>query len=623
MLTKQLHKNWGASVALCAGTFMVCAATAVAFQAQQVSDAILKAEAERVAVVEKVKPSVVAVFGPGGQGGGSGVLVSDDGYALTNFHVVAGAGPVMQCGLADGVLYDAVLVGIDKVGDVALIKLLPKAGQKNDKFPFAPLGDSDLCREGDWSLAMGNPFLLATDFTPTVTFGLISGVHRYQYPSGTLLEYTDCIQIDTSINPGNSGGPLFNMKGELIGINGRGSFDKRPRINSGVGYAISMNQIKNFLGHLKAGLDVDHASLGAAVTTQTDKSGLSKMEVTQMLESSDVYRRGLAYGDELVSFDGRAIFSVNHFKNVMGLFPRGWRVPMEYRRATDRGDDETGARKEILVRLMGIQRKVLDDPDPKEPNPKGGAIKPPSADSPATKYYVAKEGFANYYFNKEVTAALVKSLKERGDFSKFTGPWVIEGSIKFFKANASSALRIEIADEKAREGTGIMPVVRMKVGDEPLPHELFPQKPGQMTKEYKVPEGSGGLLAALYLFRNLLLKGDKAFEVEFVHGGIEPCYPPAADRKKSLKERKTMAEVANAKSGPYIAKFFFNNQDTKEAGRLDYFEVRLSESEDPCEVYCSNYKQLPGGQWLPHRFTVFHGDTMYGELEFSSIKMSE
>ena len=88
-------------------------------------------------------------------------------------------------------------------------------------------------------MAMGNPFLLATDFTPTVTFGLVSGVHRYQYPEGKgLLEYTDCIQIDTSINPGNSGGPLFNMNGELIGINGRGSFDKRGRVNSGVGYAI-------------------------------------------------------------------------------------------------------------------------------------------------------------------------------------------------------------------------------------------------------------------------------------------------------------------------------------------------------------------------------------------------
>ena len=141
---------------------------------------------------------------------------------------------------------------------------------------------------------MGNPFLLATDFTPTVTFGLVSGVHRYQYPAGTLLEYTDCIQIDTSINPGNSGGPLFNMEGELIGINGRGSFDKRGRVNSGVGYAISINQIKNFLGHLHAGIDTDHATLGAMVKTVGDAKTTSRgCQVQSILEDSDAARRGL------------------------------------------------------------------------------------------------------------------------------------------------------------------------------------------------------------------------------------------------------------------------------------------------------------------------------------------
>src|SRR5947209_3802431 len=176
--------------------------------------AVRKAEQERAAVIEKVRPAVVAIYARGGQGGGSGVLIDKDGYALTNFHVVQGSGPVMQCGLPDGILYDAVLVGLDKVGDVALIKLLPK--KEGTPFPFAPLGDSDKVKEGDWSLAMGNPFLLATDFTPTVTYGLISGVHRYQYPSGVTLEYTDCIQIDTSINPGNSGGPLSNMHGDVI-----------------------------------------------------------------------------------------------------------------------------------------------------------------------------------------------------------------------------------------------------------------------------------------------------------------------------------------------------------------------------------------------------------------------
>ena len=111
------------------------------------------------------------------------MLINDEGYALTNFHVVQPTGPTMQCGLADGVLYDAVLVGWDKVGDVALIKLLPK--KDGDKFPYSEMGDSDKVREGDWSIAMGNPFLLATDFTPTVTFGLVSGVHRYQPPAGS------------------------------------------------------------------------------------------------------------------------------------------------------------------------------------------------------------------------------------------------------------------------------------------------------------------------------------------------------------------------------------------------------------------------------------------------------
>src|SRR5437763_15683907 len=169
--------------------------------AQDIDPAVKKAEEERIAAIEKVKPSVVAVFGPGGQGGGSGVLIDEDGYALTNFHVTAGAGNTMKCGLPDGVLYDAVLVGLDKVGDVALIKLYPKmAGDKvvapkGGKFPFSPMGDSDKLSAGEWPLAMGNPFLLATDVTPTVTFGLVSGVSGYQHAAGIVLEYTDCIQI--------------------------------------------------------------------------------------------------------------------------------------------------------------------------------------------------------------------------------------------------------------------------------------------------------------------------------------------------------------------------------------------------------------------------------------------
>src|SRR5208283_5409526 len=144
----------------------------------------------------------------------------------------------------------------------------------------------------------------------SVCYGIISGVHRYQYPAGTLLEYADCLQTDASINPGNSGGPLFNARGELIGINGRGSFEKRGRVNVGVGYAISINQIKNFLGYLKSGRIVDHATLGASVAA--DDQG--RVLVSDIRETSDAYRRGLRIDDEIISFAGRSITTPNGFK---------------------------------------------------------------------------------------------------------------------------------------------------------------------------------------------------------------------------------------------------------------------------------------------------------------------
>jgi serine protease Do len=226
--------------------------------------ALLDAEARRIAVMNKAKDCTLAIFLTSGQGGGSGVVISPDGYAVTNFHVALPCGKAMQCGMADGKAYDAVLVGLDPTGDVALIELFGR-----DDFPYAELGDTDKTRVGDWVFAMGNPFLLAVDFQPTVTYGIISAVHRYQKPADKreTLEYTDCLQTDASINPGNSGGPLFDAEGKLIGINGRGSFEKRGRVNVGAAYAISINQVKNFLGALRGGRIADHATLGASLAS--------------------------------------------------------------------------------------------------------------------------------------------------------------------------------------------------------------------------------------------------------------------------------------------------------------------------------------------------------------------
>ena len=312
-----------------------------------VNEAVRQAERERISAIAKASRSAVSVFAAGkAGGGGSGVVISPDGYALTNFHVSKPCGEHMKCSMNDGQLYDAVIVGIDPTGDVALIKLLGR-----DDFPAAEMGDSDELEVGQWCFAVGNPFLLATNFEPTVTYGIVSGVHRYQYPAGTLLEYADCIQTDAAINPGNSGGPLFNSKGQLVGINGRGSFEKRGRVNVGVGYAISINQIKHFLGHLKSGRIVDHATLGASVGSDEDGS----VVVTNILDSSDAYRRGLRYGDQVISFAGRPIDTVNGFKNVLGIFPKGWRVPISYRRDGEHKEN----RKDALNPAPGSDFFVL------------------------------------------------------------------------------------------------------------------------------------------------------------------------------------------------------------------------------------------------------------------------
>jgi S1-C subfamily serine protease len=581
-------------------------------RAGDVDRRVLEAESRRVAAIEKVKPSVVAIFAGGGNNGGSGVLIDEQGFALTNFHVVEATGPVMKCGLPDGVLYDAVLVGLDRVGDVALIKLLPQ--KPGAKFPFAPLGDSDKVQAGDWSLAMGNPFLLATDFTPTVTFGLISGVHRYQYPAGTLLEYTDCIQIDTSINPGNSGGPLFNLDGELIGINGRGSFEKRGRVNSGVGYAISINQIRNFMGQLRAGLDTDHASLGASMESESEEGALAKVLVRGIIDS-DARRRGLDTGDQLVSFAGRPVFTVNQYKNVLGLYPKGWRVPLTYRRDNDK--------KEILVRLMGIIRQEISDKPEGAPPPGPGGPRPaqrPIPNTPATKLYEAKPGFANYYFNKLEQKRLLEQFRKQGDFGKLTGDWFIRARGLLYAGDTKGKrilAEMTVKDKGAKDGKNDL-VVGIIDG---LDYKLEPLNDKEQTSAFKDPPESGGLLLALYQYRHMLTLGTAGkFVGEFSHGGTEPFYPPPANKDKpEYSKSRVDAEVLRTKHAGVPAKWYFSTKgETK--GQLLGFEVTPDHDEDPCEVYLFDYKDVDGRK-LPHRIEVRYADKPYAVLNVEKYKL--
>lgn len=574
----------------------------------QLDPRLNQSEAQRIAVIEKLKPSVVAVFAPGGQGGGSGVVITPDGYALTNFHVVQGLGPVMHCGLADGVLYEAVLVGLDRVGDVALIKLLPK--KEGKPFPFAAMGDSDKVRAGDWSLAMGNPFLLATDFTPTVTFGMVSGVHRYQYPESSrgMLEYTDCIQVDTSINPGNSGGPLFNLDGELIGINGRISMEKRARINSGVGYAISINQIKNFMGHLRAGLDTDHATLGAFIENRTDEDNQVALVVTSLLENCDAHRRGLDLNDELITFAGRPMTNRNYYQNVLGLFPKGWRVPLVYRHDNDK--------REILVRLMGAIRQELENgkPKPQEPPKPPTPAKPVQKNSPALKLFEAKPGFANYYFNRQERDRLLGGFRKHGDFRSLQGAWVLEGDLEFNGKSVPATLAlVEAKDSSGKAG---LTIVRLTLGG--VVFTLDPLALNQDGEQLAVPKDSGGLLMAFYQLRRLLVLEEKGFEARFAHGGNEPFYPRplAGNPPKSLADLRTDTEVLTTEHAATSSKWYFSRADQRLLGA----EVTVVRDEDPCELYFHDFKPVDGRQ-LPHRIEIRYGNNRFGILTVKQFQL--
>ncbi len=569
---------------VCPLALLLLAVAAAAASAQEVPEPVLQAEQQRIEVVRRACQATIAIFGRGGRGGGSGVIITPDGYALSNFHVTSGAGVAMKCGLPDGKVYDAVIVGVDPVGDVSLIKLLGR-----DDFPTAPLGDSDQVAPGQWCFAAGNPFLLATDFQPTVTFGIISGVHRYQYPAGTLLEYADCIQTDAAINPGNSGGPLFNMRGDLIGINGRGSFEKRGRVNVGVGYAISINQIKNFLWYLRSGRIVDHAELGA--TVGTDPEG--RVVVTDILESSDAYRRGLRYGDELLRFAGRPVTSTNMYKNILGTLPKGWRVPLSFRREEMQWD--------VLVRLRGAHREgelqqrlqrrnSRRRPGQPRPGPQPRPVKRPSSPVPpaVAKFYEKRPGYANYYFNRLEQRRVQKLLDRLGGFSA-----VAENTWQFRGEQAGGL------DARLNLAPGSVELVLPGGTARLEPEGEEPQLGSKLD-----PPGSGGLLAALYLWRRLLTQGVEKFGGMYYLG------------RTPLPGHTGLVDCLVGLHGGVETRAYVDPH----SGKLLVLEMFPDDDMDPCEVVFDDYRKV-GQHLLPHRIEVRYGDDVYQVFKWTKIAL--
>jgi len=254
------------------------------------------------------------------QGSGSGFIIRNDGIVITNNHVVEDAKEILVT-LNDKREFNAKVLGRDPKTDLAVLKIEPKG-----ELPVAKLGDSESLQVGDWVMAIGNPFGLSN----TVTAGIVSAKGR-SIGAGP---YDNFIQTDASINPGNSGGPLFNERGEVVGINS--AIFSQGGGNIGIGFAIPINLAKKLVPELEAHGSVTRGWLGVAiqqVTPDLAKSlGLEEARgalVADVTSGSPAAKGGVQRGDVIVSYNSKKVAESSMLPSLVAETPVGETVPVE------------------------------------------------------------------------------------------------------------------------------------------------------------------------------------------------------------------------------------------------------------------------------------------------------
>lgn len=281
------------------------------------------------------------------QGAGSGVIISPDGYVVTNNHVVEGAKELTVTS-ADKREYKARIVGRDPKTDLALLKI-----DTTDPLPVVTLGDSDQLKVGDWVLAVGNPFGLSN----TVTAGIVSAKGRV-IGAGP---YDDFIQTDASINPGNSGGPLFNVKGEVVGIN-----TAIIPYGQGIGFAIPVNILKPLIPQLETKGEVTRGYLGVTVQSLTDEIARAlKLEntrgalVADVVPASPAEKGGVRRGDVITAFNNTAVESAHDLPRMVASIPVGQEATVTVLR--------DGAKRQIRLTVGEFPSETAESEQPSEP----------------------------------------------------------------------------------------------------------------------------------------------------------------------------------------------------------------------------------------------------------------
>ncbi|MBU0479288.1 DegQ family serine endoprotease [bacterium] len=255
------------------------------------------------------------------QGLGSGFIFRDDGYILTNNHVIKDVDSIKVKLPKIDKEYKAELVGSDSKTDIAIIKIIT-----DKKLISLKLGDSEKIRVGEWAIAVGNPFGLEQ----TVTIGVVSAKGRHGFG---ITQYEDFIQTDASINQGNSGGPLLNIKGEVIGIN---TFILAPSMSQGIGFAIPINMAKDITSQLIKKGKVTRGWLGVIIQPVTDeimdafdlstRNGALISDFTS--DDSPAKKAGIKQGDVIVEFDGKKIKDSSDLQRIVAHTEIGRKIPI-------------------------------------------------------------------------------------------------------------------------------------------------------------------------------------------------------------------------------------------------------------------------------------------------------
>lgn len=286
------------------------------------------------------------------RGIGSGVIVSDDGYILTNNHVIEGADEIIVT-LADRKEYAAELVGRDAAGtevggtDLALLKIDAKG------LPMLPFGDSDALEVGEWVIAIGTPL----NFSQTVTRGIVSAKGRAGRFSG--IEYGDFIQTDAPINRGNSGGALINIRGELVGINTLIATSGMTLGNIGLGFAVPSKMAQQILPQLIENGKVERAWLGISMenvdSDLADERNLDTprgAHVTAVGKDSPAEKGGIQPGDIIVEFNDETVRNMSHLQLLVGAAKVGKPADLTVLR-------EGNQQKQLTVKLEKRTEEVI------------------------------------------------------------------------------------------------------------------------------------------------------------------------------------------------------------------------------------------------------------------------